>query len=100
VERTIKFIEKTIPDYVSVSGLCPVPGSDMFKNPQKYGIKDIDRNWEKHAHLMFRFKDEEDHGLPFNFYEQNEFGKSFTREEIINNILILQKYLRQNNMSY
>lgn len=94
VDRTIKFIDINEPDYVSISGLCPVPGSDMFKNPSKYGIRIIDQNWNKHAHLMFRFNDNEDHGLPF------EYEDGFTRSEIVQNILFLQKYLQERNMVY
>ena len=95
VDQCIKFIERNEPDYASVSGLCPVPGSDMFKNPSKYGIKIIDRNWQKHAHLMFRFGDEEDHGLPFDYDDSG-----FTRSEIAKNVQRLQQYLRDNDMTY
>ena len=97
VDKTIKFFEENNPDYVSISGLCPVPGSDMFKNPEKYGIERIDKNWRKHTHLMYRYEDEGDCGLPF------EYSKSegiFSRSEIVQNIKILQKYLRENRMSY
>lgn len=94
VDKTIKFIDSNEPDYVSISGLCPVPGSDMFKNPSKYGIRMIDQDWNKHAHLMFRFNDNEDHGLPF------EYEDGFTRSEIVQNILFLQKYLQERNMVY
>jgi len=92
VEKTIEFIEKTNPGYVSVSGLCPIPGSDMYANPDKYGIKFIDKDWDKHAHLMFRYDDQEDHGLPF------EYKDGFKREEIVENIKTLQKYLQEKNM--
>lgn len=97
VDKTIKFFEDSNPDYVSISGLCPVPGSDMFKNPEKYGIEKIDKNWRKHTHLMYRYGDEGDRGLPF------EYSKSegvFSRKEIVQNIKILQKYLRDNGMLY
>jgi radical SAM superfamily enzyme YgiQ (UPF0313 family) len=97
VDKTIKFFEDYKPDYVSISGLCPVPGSDMFKNPKKYGIEYIDRNWDKHIHLMYRYGEEEDRGLPFEYKKSDT---SFSRNEIINNIKILQAYLRKKNMSY
>jgi radical SAM superfamily enzyme YgiQ (UPF0313 family) len=97
VDRTIKFFEDYKPNYVSISGLCPVPGSDIFKNPKKYGIKYIDRDWSKHSHLMFRYGEDEEGGLPF---EYDDIENSFSRKEIIANIKVLQEYLRQNNMSY
>jgi hypothetical protein len=70
----------------------------MFKNPKKYGIEYIDHNWDKHTHLMYRYGEEEDdRGLPFEYIKSDI---SFSRNEIINNIKILQTYLRKNNMSY
>ena len=55
LEKTIKFLEKTTPDYVSVSGFLPVPGSPIAKDPKKYGIKSIDKNWSKYGHLLIGF---------------------------------------------
>lgn len=100
VNRTISFIEEYDPDYVSVSGLCPIPGSDMFEHPSKYGIKVIYKNWNQHAHLMYRFSDDESHGLPFEYDIENNSVKLFSRVEIINNLIHLQKYLREKGKSY
>lgn len=100
VERTIKFLEETRPDYVSLSGFCPVPGSPMFKNPEFYGIKRIDHDWSKHAHLMFRFSDEEEVGLPFEYEKETRWGKSFTRQEIAENIRTTQRWLEAHHMTY
>lgn len=100
VELTRKFIEETQPDYVNISGFCPVPGSDIFKNKEYYGIKYIDKNWDRHAHLVFRFSDEESFGLPFEYQEHNKWGKAFSREEIIGNIRELQQSLRERSMCY
>jgi len=87
VEKTVNFLEETRPDYVSLSGFCPVPGSPIFLNPDYYGIKYIDRDWSKHAHLLYRFSDEEEVGLPFEYQEETRWGKSFTREQIKKNIM-------------
>lgn len=100
VERTYDFIDETKPDYVNVSGLCPVPGSHMFNNQDYYGFKYIDDDWSKHAHLMFRYSDEEDFGLPFEYKETNKWGKTFSRMEIMENIRDIQHYLQENDMCY
>lgn len=100
VDRTIQFIGEIQPDYVSLSGFCPLPGSPMFRNPESYGIKSIDRDWSKHAHLLYRFSDDEEVGLPFEYAEQTPWGKAFTRPQIIENIRQLQHYLRQQRMVY
>jgi radical SAM superfamily enzyme YgiQ (UPF0313 family) len=100
VAITRDFIEETQPDYVNISGLCPVPGSKIFNNQKDYGIKCIDDDWSKHAHLLFRFSDEEHFGLPFEYEETNKWGKTFSSFEIINNIKELQQYARERGMCY
>lgn len=100
VELTRELIEQTQPDYVNISGFCPVPGSDIFQNKEYYGIKNIDKNWDRHAHLVFRFSDKESFGLPFEYQECSKWGKTFRREEIIGNIRELQQHLRERNMCY
>lgn len=38
VNQTIKWIEEAQPDDISVSIFQPLPGSDIYKNPEKWGI--------------------------------------------------------------
>ena len=85
---------------MNVSGFCPVPGSPIAEDPARYGIKRIDEDWSKHAHLVFRFGDSEDFGLPFEYEATSQWGKTFTREEIVRNIQAVQGYLRERNMVY
>ena len=35
---TLKFVEDTTPDKVAVSAFVPMPGCDVYNNPDKYGI--------------------------------------------------------------
>ena len=100
VEKTIKFIDDHKPDYVSLSGFCPFPGSPIYKSPEKYGIKKIDKNWDNHAHLLYRFSNEEVVGIPFEYEENAEWGKTFTKNEIVQNIVDVQRWLQQNQMTY
>jgi len=100
LDMTKNYIEEANPDYVNVSGFCPIPGSEIFKNYQDYGIKYIDNNWKKHAHLMCRFDKEESFGLPFEYEEDNRWGKTFSRNEIEANIVDLQEYLRNRKLVY
>lgn len=37
VKQTLKFIDETNPRSVMLSILCPMPGSEMFDNPDKFG---------------------------------------------------------------
>lgn len=100
VDRTIRFLEDVEPDYVAVSGFDPVPGSPIYENPEAYGIQWIDDDLSKHAHLVYRFGDDEDVGLPFAYAKQTPFGPGRQRHEIVNDIRTIQSYLRERGMSY
>ena len=100
LDKTIRFLEETEPDYASVSGFLPVPGSPIYKDYKKYGIKYIDKDWDKYSHLLFRFSDEEEVGLPFEYDQNTTWGKSFTRDEIKLNIIEIQRWLEARGMIY
>jgi radical SAM superfamily enzyme YgiQ (UPF0313 family) len=44
----IKFIEECKPDAVNLSTFVPMPGSDIYNNPSKYGIKINTDDWNKY----------------------------------------------------
>jgi radical SAM superfamily enzyme YgiQ (UPF0313 family) len=101
VEQSIRFIEENDVEYSNVSGLCPMPGSLMYKNKEKYGIKSVDHTWSNHAHLIYRFADEEgDVGLPFEYDSNSLFSKGRTMSNIRTDIKDLQNWLRENGKSY
>ena len=100
VEKTINFLKDTEPDYASVSGFLPVPGSPIFQNYRNFGIKKIDKDWNKYSHLLYRFSDEEETGLPFEYEKIAPWGETFTRDEIKKNIIELQKWLEGRGMIY
>ena len=100
VEKTMAFIEETKPDYVGLSGFCPVPGSPIFNNPGQYGIRYIDQDWSRHAHLLYRFGDQEEVGLPFEYEPENRWGTTFSREQIQRNIQETQQWLNERAMVY
>ena len=100
VDLTKKFIEDVKPDYVNISGFCPMPGAEIYNNPSKFCIKNLESDFSKYFHLMCRFEDEEDFGLPFEYEENTKWGKSFTRNEILNNIKELQNFARERDMVY
>lgn len=100
VEKTIDFLEKADPDYASISGFDPVPGSPIARFPEKYGIEWIDDDLSKHAHLLFRFSDEEEVGLPFRYAKVGPWGPAFSREQIGENIKVVQHWLQSKNKVY
>ena len=100
VEKTIRFLEEVKPDYVALSGLDVVPGSVFHEHAKSLGIKSIESDLSKHAHLMFRFGDDEEVGLPFEYEKVTPWGPSLSRKEIANNIRQVQQYLRDHGMIY
>jgi len=46
VRETIDFARETMPDKWLLSAFCPLPGSDTFRNPRKYGITWVSKRWE------------------------------------------------------
>ena len=51
VEKTLKFIKETGPEYYSVFNFIPLPGCEFYSNPSKYKIKIKKRNWSEYFML-------------------------------------------------
>lgn len=101
LDVTKKFLTETEPDYVNLSTFCPYPGSDISSRPEYYGIRFIDNDWGKHAHLLYRYSDEEDvEGLPFEYAPENRWGKTFSRAAILQNVREIQHYVKEKGMTY
>ncbi len=100
VSQTLKFIDDLEPDFVALSGFCPVPGSDIYNRSKYFGIKNINTDWSKHFHLVFRYSNEEHFGLPFEYEKHTRWGQAFTRRDIIANIKQVQTILRDRGMTY
>ncbi|MBU3924002.1 MAG: radical SAM protein [Nanoarchaeota archaeon] len=99
VEKTWDFIEDTKPDLVYLSLFTVRPATDVFNNPEKYGIKNIDTNWEKSMHLFGRYKTETP-TLTFEYEKNAPWGKAFTQQELIDNYMDIQARLREHDMSH
>ena len=100
VKKTINLLEELEPNFASVSGFLPVPGSPIANNPKKFGIKKIDKDWHRYSHLLFRFADDEEVGLPFEYDTSENSINVFSRQEIVENIIEVQKWLKDRGMVY
>ena len=100
VEKTKKLLEEIEPNFASVSGFLPVPGSPIANNYKDYGIKKIDLNWHRYSHLLFRFSEDEEVGLPFEYDTSKESINNFNNQEIAENIMNLQSWLRERGKVY
>lgn len=98
VRQTKQFIEKNKPDVVLLSSLQPYPGSPIYENPERYEIKWIDKHYDKYNHLRCRFADSQDsleETVPFEYKK----GRGFTRKQIYDNLLNLQKFLMERGLN-
>lgn len=49
-QKMIDFLEETKPDVVTLTSFIPLPGSDVFLNPEKYGVTILNKNdWKKYS---------------------------------------------------
>ena len=100
LERTLLFLEEVEPDFVSVSAFDPVPGSEFFNRRKEFGIIQIDDDHAKHSHLVYRYGDSEEIGLPFQYADDAEWGRPLRHNVILENLKTVQSYLRHRNMVY
>lgn len=89
VKNTIKLIKETQPDEWNLAILAPIPGSDIWENPQKYGVI-FDKAWVREN----------------NYSMTNRFGNSgigsiwislsgINKDEFINNLKFLVRELER-----
>jgi radical SAM superfamily enzyme YgiQ (UPF0313 family) len=94
-KKTWDFIRETDPASVYLSLFTIRPGTDVFNNPKKYGIKAIDKDWTKTMHMYGRYEKERPR-LTFE-YEKNPFwGKSMNKDKIVDTYLELQEKIINN----
>ncbi len=90
VEQTWNFIEETDPVSVYLSLFTVRPGTDIFDNPSKYGIKWVNNDWSKTMHMYSRY-DKELPSLTFEYMDELPWGgKSIPKDKIISNYIELQ----------
>ena len=47
-DRMIEFLQDTQPDVVTLTSFIPLPGSDIYMHPEKYGVKILTHDWSKY----------------------------------------------------
>lgn len=98
VEQTWSFIKETSPDLVYLSLLTVRPGTELYDNPKKFGIKNVTSDWSKTMHMYGRYENELP-SLTFEYEKQTPWGKSFSNDRIINNYLELQTRLKEHGLA-
>jgi radical SAM superfamily enzyme YgiQ (UPF0313 family) len=49
-QEVIKFIKEGKPRKVTISHLVPLPGSDIYEHPDKYGVRILHHDWDKYEY--------------------------------------------------
>lgn len=97
VEQTWTFIQETDPDSVYLSLFTARPGTEVYNHPEKFGIKQVDCDWDKTMHMHSRY-DKELPSLTFQYEEQTPWGPGLGGDEIVGNYLELQERLKANGL--
>ena len=79
---------------------CPLPGSDIAKNPESFGIKNVSPDWHEYRNLYARFDENEQPKMWFEYNEITPWGKGMSNEKIIGNYSELQAILRERNLNF
>jgi len=96
--RTWDFIAETDPDLVILSLFTIRPGTAVFNEPKRFGIKSIDTNWCNTRHMHGRYEREVP-SLTFEYEEVTPWGKSLTKDQIVNNYMDFQTRLRERGLN-
>lgn len=98
VERNWSFIQESEPDLVYLSLLSVRPGTEMYKHPEKFGMKWVNKDdWDRTMHLYSRYEDEMP-TLTFEYDKKTPWGKGLSNEQIVKNYLELQNRLKENGL--
>jgi len=52
IKNDLDFILETIPDRLILNLLVPYPGTILYENPQKFGIRILDEDWQYYTHAI------------------------------------------------
>jgi len=100
VEQTWSFIKETSPDLVVLSLFTVRPGTEIYINPQKYGIEHINTEWSNTMHMFGRYEEEKIPNISFKFDKNPPWGRAFTNDQIVDNYMELQSRLRDSGLSF
>lgn len=100
-QQTIDFIEEVQPSNVSLSILCPIPGSEIYNNPKRFGMKiNSSVPFDKYLFAFGRFNGSEMTPRFFEYEKITPFGEGMSMDEIITNHETVQNYLREKQINF
>lgn len=93
VDLTWDFIKETQPDLIHLSLFTVRPGTEIFRNPDRFGIKKIEIDWENtmHIHTLDKNKPK----LTFEYHKNTPWGTGLTNDQIVNNYFELRDRIKE-----
>jgi len=100
-QQTIDFIEEVQPSNVSLSILCPIPGSAIWNDPKRFGMRiNPEVSFDKYLFAFGRFDSDEKVPRFFEYEKETPFGPGMSMEEIEANHEKVQAYLRTHDVNF
>ena len=56
VKETVDMVNETAPDITTIYPLIPYPGTDIWKNPKRYGMRIIDRDFSHYYYIKGNYE--------------------------------------------
>jgi len=97
-ERTWSFIQETDPDIVYLSLFTVRPGTAVFKDPARFGIRRIETDWSNTRHMHGRYEHEVPR-LTFAYEDVTPWGPALSQEQIVKNYMEFQARLGEHGLN-
>jgi anaerobic magnesium-protoporphyrin IX monomethyl ester cyclase len=100
LKQTIDFVDEVGPSSVLLCLFCPVPGSEIFQNPEAFGIRIDSLDWEKYRWVFARFDQDELPDFVYHYQETTPWGKGRSNEANYQDYMACQAMLRERGLVF
>lgn len=100
VEKTLAFIDETNPSSVLLCLFCPMPGCEIYRHPERFGIRLETTDWTKYQSIFARFNPTEAPTIVFKYDKVMPWGMGMSKEKILENYVKIQSVLRERNLNF
>jgi radical SAM superfamily enzyme YgiQ (UPF0313 family) len=83
IDETKKFMDSANPDKFTLFTFVPLPGCDVWRNPLKYGITEISKDWNQFFNIAGQYEG----GLTFKTKELDEKRIKYLHDDLVNYLL-------------
>jgi radical SAM superfamily enzyme YgiQ (UPF0313 family) len=99
-KQTMQFINEVDPNSVLLSILIPLPGTEMYRNPDAFGMTDLSTDFDKYKTAWAGFNEDERPEMVFRYKKQTPWGEGRSNDVIIDDYLTIQSELRTRRMKF